>query len=201
MGRGFRREGTSSGWSTVLAPVPSTLQRWRELLWARYWGHGHGELLVHALPSELLPVQVLVPLLRRMRPIALRLACERGTEYIEQQLYTGKAFRVLFAATGTENLRRLPVAPDQAPSAPEAPCRVQYSSPFCMMEPAIDGVRPGGLLRTFWLAVRAIQWPQMLLFSLRVSRSRARCSAPTGGTDPDKTARRGRRGSAQHGGA
>lgn len=81
-------------------------------------------------PRRLLTGQV--PLLRRMRPIALRLACERGTEYIEQQLYTGKAFRVLFAATSTENLRRLPVAPDQAPSAPEAPCRVQYSVP-CLL--------------------------------------------------------------------
>lgn len=55
-------------------------------------------------------------------------------------------------------------------------------------------------LRAFWLAERTIRCAQMLLFfAASASRSRARCSAPTGGTDPDSAARRGSRGSAQHG--
>lgn len=40
-----------------------------------------------------------VPLLRRMRPIALRLDYERGTEYMRKLLDTGNASRVLLAAT------------------------------------------------------------------------------------------------------
>lgn len=145
-----------------------------------------------------------------MRPIALRLACACSTEYIQQQLCAGNAPSAFCAAIGTRDLRGLPVAPDQAPSAPEAPCRVQYSVPWPRLEAApyryfisVDRIRlrilcmmeciQAGSLRAFWLAERTIRCSQKLLFfAASASRSRARCSAPTGGTDPDSTARRGR---------
>ncbi|KAL6897662.1 hypothetical protein GGI43DRAFT_98771 [Trichoderma evansii] len=74
MGRGFRREGaqdvpgerdaesvdgTYSRWSTVLVPVPSTLQCLRELPQNKFPVLGRGELLALALPNQQLPVHVL----------------------------------------------------------------------------------------------------------------------------------------------